>query len=534
MRKIERDDKLDATGRRTTFGRGVIVSLMIMAACCASALGDDWPQWRGPNCTGISAENLPLPAEFSTTKNLAWSTELGDGISSPVVVAGRVFSTAMIGELPGNQFVVYCHDAATGEELWKRQLDITGQPLANVHDANSYASSTPAADEERVYVYFTRFGLMAMDATSGETVWQRPLPEPYFVFDWGPGMSPVLHEDRLFFCQDDDLFPALYCLDKHNGEIVWKDDRSDMACCYSHPVICQSDDGPELVVAGTGRLLGYDYNTGDRKWAAEVFCRNIKTTPVSLDGILYLSLESKGISYQWRAVADADGDGRITREEIETNKYRLNDSPIPEAFWKKFERGDTNGDGILEGDEIDLAFLDPSNRGGLLASDVQKRLGEETDVQDLDEQLSELQSEAYIQAVRGGGKGDVSKTHILWKHKSKATDHIVSPLVLDGRLHVFKSGGISAIFDTTNGEMIQKRKRFGNNSRHLASPVYGDGKIYVTGENGTIVVMENGPTLNVLATNVLDEVTSATPAIADGRIFVRTREHLFCFKEAAE
>ncbi len=531
MEKFDSGVTFHSTMRRTPLGRSVFGRAIILAACCAPAFGDDWPQWRGPNCTGISAEDQSLPTEFSATNNLAWSVALGDAISSPVVVAGRVFSTAILGDIPGNQFVVYCHDAATGEELWKRQWDITGTPLANIHDANSYASSTPAADDQRVYVYFTRFGLMAMDATTGNTVWNRPLPEPYFVFDWGPGMSPVLHEDRLFFCQDDDLFPALYCIDKHNGDIVWKDDRSDMACCYSHPVICDSADGPELVVAGTGRLLGYDYDTGKRNWAAEVFCRNIKTTPVSLDGILYLSLESKGISYQWRAVADADGDGRITREEISTNKYRLNDSPIPEAFWKKFDRGDTNKDGILEGDEIDLAFLDPSNRGGLLATDVQRRLGEATDVQDLDEAGFEKQSDAFIQAVRGGGTGDVSKTHILWKHKSKASDHIVSPLVLDGRMHLIKSGGISAIFDIAKGEPIEKRKRFGNNSRHLASPVYGDGKIYVTGENGTIVVMENGPTLNVLATNELGEITAATPAIADGRIYIRTREHLFCFAQ---
>ena len=302
-------------------------------------------------------------------------------------------------------------------------------------------------------------------------------------------------------------------------------------CCYSHPVICETEGGPELVVAGTGRLLGYDYDTGKRKWAAEIFCRNIKTTPVSLGGVLYISLESKGISYQWRATADADGDGKITRKEIETNKYRLNKSPIPAAFWKKFERGDKNNDGILEGDEIDMAFLDPSNQGGLLARDVQKRLGKTTDVQDLDQRLAELQSEAYIQAVRGGGQGDVSDTHVIWKHETRAPDHVVSPLVVDGRMHLIKSGGISACFDIEDGEPVWNRKRIGNSSRHLGSPVYGDGKIYVPGENGSIVVLENGPKLKVLARNDLGEATAATPAIANGRLYIRTRKHLFCFAE---
>lgn len=531
MKKFELAAASNLTLRCETLCRLFIAALLILLTSSATVRADDWPQWRGPNCTGISTSEKALPAEFSPEKNMVWSAELGDGIGSPVVAEGRVFTTAMLGEGPGNQFVVLCYDADSGDELWRRTFDITGEPLANVHEANSYASSTPAADDERVYVYFTRFGLMALDASSGKDVWHRPLPEPYFVFDWGPGMSPVLHEDRLFFCQDDDLFPAMYCLDKHTGEIIWKDDRSDMACCYSHPVISQTDEGPEVVVAGTGRLIGYDYDTGERNWAAEVFCRNIKTTPVSLDGILYLSLESKGISYQWRAVADADGDGRITREEIETNKYRLNDNPIPEAFWVKFERGDKNKDGVLEGEEIDLAFLDPSNKGGLLASDVQARLGERTDVQDAGDEVFEAQSSAFVQAVRGGGHGDVSGSHILWKHESKAPDHIVSPLVLDDRMYVFKSGGIFATFGLSDGETVQKRKRFGNNHRHLASPIYGDGKIYITGENGTIVVMSAGEELETLATNELDEVTAATPAIADGKIYVRTREHLYCFAE---
>ena len=521
---------------KTTAQRS-LVGLFVAIALCAPALAEDWPQWRGPNCTGISQGDHPLPTKFSLTENLAWSVELGDSIASPVVADGRVFTTAMEGELPGNKFIVYGYDAATGKELWKREMEVKGEPLRNVHDANSYASATPAADAERVYVYFTRFGLMALDAKTGDTLWHRQLPDPYFVFDWGPGMSPVLHGDRLFFCQDDDLFPAMYCLDKKTGRIVWKDDRSDMACCYSHPVICETDNGPEVVVAGTGSLLGYDYNTGKRKWAAELFCRNVKTTPVSLNGVLYASVSSQGISYQWRATADADGDGKITREEIKTNKYRLNKDPIPDAFWKKFERGDVNNDGVLEGEEIDKAFLDPSNKGGLLAGEVQKRLGKFEDVQNLAEKVGEegfedlnsKQSVTYIQAVRGGGKGDVTETHMLWRHSPKAIDHIVSPLVLDGRMLLIKSGGIASCFETKAGKSIYRPGRIGNSSRHLASPVYGDGKIYVQGENGTIVVLKDGPKLKVLEKNELNETTAATPAIADGRIFIRTRGHLYCF-----
>ncbi len=516
------------------------IALLAMWGMCQGAQelsAEDWPQWRGFNCTGVATSNKSLPVEFSPTKNVRWSAEVGDGIGSPTIVGGRLFTTAMRGEKPGNKFVVYCFEAATGEKQWEREFPIEGEALPKIHESNSYASATPAADSERVYVYHARLGMMAFDAKTGEAVWRRQLPEPYFVFDWGPGMSPVIHGDRLFFCQDDDLSPAAYCLDTKSGEILWKDDRGDMACSYSHPVICETPQGPEVIIAGTGKMIGYDYNTGYRKWATEVFCRNIKTTPVTLDGIIYVSVESVGISYQWRVTADADGDGKITRDEILNNKYRLNTGKsIPAAFWAKFDRGDENKDGVLEGEEIDKAFLDPKNPGGLLASEVQSRLGNaiDTDAGKLSEELSELQKDASIQAVRCGGEGDVSKTHVLWLKKTKSASHIVSPLVADGRMFLIKQGGIFASFQAANGEQLWDRRRVGADGSYLSAPVYGDGKIYVASEPGVVSVIESGPEPKVLANNDFGEPIAATPALVDGQIFLRTRTRLYCIADEAK
>lgn len=337
-------------------------------------------------------------------------------------------------------------------------------------------------------------------------------------------MSPVLFEDKVIFCQDDDLSPAIYAFNRKTGDLIWKDDRSDMAVSYSHPVVVETKQGRELVVAGTGKLIGYDPSNGKRKWSADLFCRNIKTTPVSHDGIVYVSVESFGISYQWRATADTNGDGKITREEIQQSR-KQKDTPIPEAFWKKFERGDTNKDGVLEGDEIDKAFLDPKNQGGLLAKDSQARAGEEKDWKKFD---AEQQKESSLQAVRGGGSGDVSKTHLLWKKINKAPDHVISPLVANGRMTLIKGGSFSSGFDVSNGESLWQKLRLGLEGGCLSSPVYGDGKIYVAGQSGIVVVIEDGPQPKVLATNDLGEPIIGTPAIADGRIFLRTRTKLVC------
>ena len=74
------------------------------------------------------------------------------------------------------KLAVFCHDAASGEEVWKRTLD-TG-PLPRITPPNSHASSTPASDGERVYVYFSTLGLLAFDAKTGKDIWRRPLPTP--------------------------------------------------------------------------------------------------------------------------------------------------------------------------------------------------------------------------------------------------------------------------------------------------------------------------------------------------------------------
>ena len=467
---------------------------------------DDWPQFRGPNCSGISASGKPLPVEFSGEKNIRWRAKLGDGIGCPVVAAGRVFTCAMVDD---QTIGLFAFDAKTGAELWKRTWPAGNLP--DVHKTNSHASTTPAADAERVYFYFSTLGLLAVDAKSGKDVWHQKLPEPYFVFKWGPGMSPTLYKDKVIFCQDDDLFPAIYAFNKRTGKIEWKDDRSDMAVNYSHPVVVQTKSGDELIVAGTGLLIGYDPQTGKRKWKARTLLRNIKTTPVAVGDILYISLQSGGIANQWLATADqsdtGNKDGKLTKAEMQSfvGKRR-----IPESFFKKtFDRGDTNKDGKLEGKELDLAFLSPDNFAGARFD-------------------AESAADEFILAVRAGGTGDVTDTHVVWKHPTKYTDHIVSPLVLDGRMLLIKGGGIATCFNTKDGKPLYGPARIQNDGDYFASPIYGDGKIYIAGENGHIVVLKNSPKLEILAENDLGASVVGTPAIADGALFVRTRDGLVC------
>jgi outer membrane protein assembly factor BamB len=479
----------------------------LLMAGVSSLQADDWPQFRGPNCTGISQTTKSLPVEFSATKNVRWSCELGDGVGCPVVAAGRVFVSGQVDE---STIGLFAFDAQSGAELWKRTWD-TGA-LAEVHLTNSHSSTTPAADAERVYFYFSTLGMIAVDAQTGKDVWHRELPTPFFVFKWGPAMSPTLYKDKVLFVQDDDLFPALYAFDKESGEILWKDDRNDMAVNYSHPVICETEQGDEIVVAGTGMLVGYDPENGKRMWTSKVLLRNIKTTPVVENDTIYVSLQSGGIANQWLATADqsetGNNDGRLTKAEMQA--FVGDGTKIPDAFYAKtFDRGDVNGDGYLDGEELDKAFLSPDNFAGARFN-------------------AEEAADEYVLAVKAGGRGDVTESHLLWKHKTKYTDHIVSPFVRDGRMLLVKGGGISTLFETSQGEELRKAKRIPNNSEYFASPIYGDGKIYVAGENGVVVVLQNNKTYDVLAKNDMGDSIVATPAIAGDSLFIRTRSKLIC------
>ena len=481
-----------------------LLAIVLPALVTTSGSAEDWPQFRGPNCSGISVSSASLPVEFSESHNVRWSVDLGDGIGCPVVAAGRVFTSAMLDK---DTVGLFAFDAASGKQLWKRTWPAGNLP--DIHEANSHASSTPAADAKHVYFYFSTLGMMALDAQDGHDVWHCPLPEPYFVFKWGPAMSPVLYRNLLLFVQDDDLSPALYAIDRRTGKVRWKDDRSDMAVNYSHPVICETDRGDEIVVGGTGLLIGYDPKNGRRLWQARTLLRNIKTTPVVHDGIIYVSLQSSGIANQWLRAADVvdtgNADGKLTKAEMQAF---VGERTIPEAFFRKtFDRGDVNHDGVLAGEELDKAFLHPENFAGAPFS-------------------AGKPAEQFILAVRGGGRGDVTDSHLVWKHPTRHTDHVVSPLVVDQRMLLIKGGGIATCFDTAAGKSIFGPGRIRNESDYLASPVYGDGKIYAAGENGRVAVLRNAPELDVLAVNDVGSPVVGTPAIADGVLYLRTRSNL--------
>ncbi|HCN29001.1 MAG TPA: hypothetical protein DIT64_09640 [Verrucomicrobiales bacterium] len=449
---------------------------------------EDWPQFRGVNGSGVSVSR-GLPGEFSAEKNVLWKARLGDGVGSAIIKNGVVFATGMAGE---GRVALHALDAASGAVKWRSEFE-TGT-LPRITPPNSHAASTPAADGERVYVHFSTIGLLAFDAATGKEVWRHSMPRPAYLMDWGAAASPIVHEGRVIFCQDDDLAPFLVAVDAATGREVWKTPRPDMLAGYALPVLCEAGGRVDLVVAGSGKMKGYDPSTGRELWTCNTLLRTIMTSPVVHEGVVYLAVQSYGDSTRTLKHAllewlDTNQDGILAREET------------PKEFHERFDASDKNKNGLIDPDEIDTAFQSPDNMaaGGNI-----------------------------IQAIKGGGSGDVTKTHVLWNLDHKTPSNIASPLLYHGRLHIVKGGGMASCYDAKDGAQLWDRVRLGNFGDYFASPVAADGKIFIAGKNGFVVVLEDGAELKVLGKNDMGEEIIATPSIADGRLYIRTRENLFC------
>ena len=131
-------------------------------------------------------------------------------------------------------------------------------------------------------------------------------------------------------------------------------------------------------------------------------------------------------------------------------------------------------------------------------------------------------------AIRLGGSGDMSDTAIRWKYQ-RSVPQLPSPLLYGGVLYMVNDNGIVTTLNPETGAMIKQGRLTGAPGPHFASPIAADGHIFFTSEAGAVVVVAPGGDLAVQSVNALNEDTYATPAFADGRIYVRTTQALYAF-----
>lgn len=238
-----------------------IACALLLASAALPAAPEDWPQFRGPDGQGHSAER-GLPVEWSESKNVIWKVPVaGRGWSSPVVAGGRVWLTTAIKDR-GLSLRLLAFDAATGREALNVEV-FKVRDGAPTNAKNSHASPTPIVQGDRVFVHFGADGTAAL-TTAGDILWKATLA---YASQHGSGGSPVLHGDQLILNCDGAPDAFVVSLDARTGKVKWKTWRRQPADqAYSTPLVVRAADTDQVISVGAYRAAAYDAATGKEIW----------------------------------------------------------------------------------------------------------------------------------------------------------------------------------------------------------------------------------------------------------------------------
>jgi outer membrane protein assembly factor BamB len=399
----------------------IFLSLLFVAVG-GTALGENWPCWRGPRLDGTSLEANP-PIHWSAHSNIVWKTALpGTGHASPIIWGNQIFTVAAIGEK--EERVLLCLDRRKGTINW--QQPVIKSPLERKHSLNSHASSTPAADSESVYVAFLDQKEMVVAAYkhSGE---QRWLVRPgVFSSMHGFCSSPVLFKDKIIVNGDHDGDSYIVALSREDGTTLWKTPRQNRTRSYCVPIIKDLAGRTQMVLSGDKSVASYDPNDGSLHWIIDGPTEQFVASPVYNEkaGLLFIT-------------------------------------------------------------------------GGY--------------------------PDHHIIAVKPDGHGNVTKTKIVWR-TNRGVSYVPSPISIEDYFMVVSDSGVAHCFDAATGKLFWA-ERLGE---HHASLVSAGGLVYFLNDDGVMNVVKPGAEFSRIARNEIGEKSFASPAIADGQLFIRGDKHLFC------
>ncbi len=255
--------------------------LVVLFASLPIVSGVDWPQWRGPDENGISAERLPAKPDFTT---VLWQKKVGTGFSTVAVAEGRVFTLGHSGAKDGGSETVWCFHAETGAEIW--QHSYPAPLIARFYEGGPGA--TPTVRGGKVFTYSKHGRLHSYEAASGKVIWQRDmlaeagLDEPP---EWGFACSP-------YFLTDDTLLieaGATFAIDAATGKVRWKSQRFTPA--YGTPKAFTADGRKLLAVMKTEGLVVLDAGNGATVATADwkTSFDTTATTPIIHGGKIFIS-----------------------------------------------------------------------------------------------------------------------------------------------------------------------------------------------------------------------------------------------------
>jgi len=427
-----------------------------IALLISAAQAQNWPQFRGPEASGIGAGSPPVEWSGEAGKNIRWKTEIpGLGHSSPVIWGDKIFLTSSVSAKGGaplkvglygdiqpvedegaQKLMVYCLDRKSGKILWE-QTAYSGPLKYKRHPKSTHANPTPATDGKRLVVFFGSEGLYSYDL-NGKLLWKKdfgPLDAGFYMVpaaQWGFASSPILHDGMIIIQADVQKNSFVSALQAETGKEIWRTPRTDVPT-FGTPTIApytaNGKKGMQVVVNGWKHAGGYDLKTGKELWKISGGGDIPTPTPVSKDGLILIT--------------SAHG----------------SDRPIYAVK--------TDAVGTVKKDSPAMAW-----------------------------------------AIERGG------------------NYMQTPLISGSLAYFCMDNGILTVYQLSNGERLYQQ-RLGAGGGFSGSPVAAGGKLYITSEDGVTFVLAEGREFKQLANNELGETVMATPAISDGVVYIRGRNHLF-------
>jgi outer membrane protein assembly factor BamB len=461
----------------------------------------NWHQWRGPLATGFAPLGDP-PTEWSETKNIKWKVPIpGRGSASPVVWGDHIYVlTAIKTDRPAEPTdtartvprvtLVANHSPPVGGPLFAPLLaqreerpgdpGQRGEPGGRGFGRGGFGRGGFGV-EAPTNVH--QFVVLCIDRRTGKTVWQRTACEAvphegHHQTGSFASASPITDGKYVYASFGS---RGIYCYNA-DGELQWAKDLGDMRTRFSFgegssPALW----GEVLVVQwdheGDDFIAALDARTGNEKW------RTPRDEPST-----------------WATPLVVEAAGRVQVITSGSNRVRSYDLATGELIWEC---------------------------GGLGSNPIATPIAHEG----LAIAMSGHNDPAGV-AVPLTAKGDITGTdEVAWQIEG-STPYVATPVLYDDTLYFVKSrNAILSSVKARTGEPIIDQKRLPDMDTLYSSPVAARGRIYLASREGAAVVVEHAPSLQILATNQLDETIDASPAIVGREMIVRGENHLYCIAE---
>lgn len=427
-----------------------------------------WPQWRGPFFNGMA--RTAAPTEFGDAKNVKWKIAIpGRGFSTPVVWGDKMFLTTAV---------------PTGKTAAPPATESQSQPGAPAggpgrRGGGGGPGGGAGVGEEHKFV------VLCLDRKTGKTLWERTArvatPHEGYHRTYGSfaSNSPVTDGRYLYVSFGS---RGMYCYDL-NGKLIWEKDlgvQMRMRLGFGEGTAPALADNLLIHLfdqESSSFVVALDARTGKEVWRQSRDEVSSWATP--------LIVEQKG---KKQVIIPA------------TNKVRAYDLATGKLVWEVAGLG-TNviPQPVLHNDTVLVmsGHRDPK-----------------------------------LMAVRLGREGDLTGTDAVVWSQTRGLSYTASPVLHEGKFYALTDNGVLSCFNVATGAPYYQQQRLPQADSFKASPIGAAGKLYLASESGVVTVVKMGEQFEVLATNTFaDQMFIASPIVAEGELFLRSKTHLFCISD---